>query len=353
MFGALSPGREKPLSRIMMRYHRQGSAAISIAASVRLRALSAAFLMLSAVLMATAAVANDADELQARLEQLQTLYSDAERDRLRLSAENARLDERLRTLDAQQAISRRLQEQAERLERVSQRLALDTAVREGPDHSVQPIAEDEALRLRTELDATQRRLQLLMDQFAEAHRMRLDALAQASAASEQLAESNARMRQQQQEMGEALLRAEKAEKRYAGLEDAHARILTENERLTLELSTAKERQAEALQRVVELNSQLATSRARAAAEQGSLSVSAADAEDAEDAQVAIEPSAPGTVQTAGPAPVVYQVLADDTLSLISAKVYGDPSAWRRIFEANRDLLDSPDDLALDMQLIIP
>ncbi|KAA6184649.1 LysM peptidoglycan-binding domain-containing protein [Thiohalocapsa marina] len=54
-----------------------------------------------------------------------------------------------------------------------------------------------------------------------------------------------------------------------------------------------------------------------------------------------------------PVPVIYEVLADDTLSRISAKVYGDANAWRRIFEANRDLLDSPDDLSLGMKLVIP
>ncbi len=51
--------------------------------------------------------------------------------------------------------------------------------------------------------------------------------------------------------------------------------------------------------------------------------------------------------------MVYQVRADDTLSRISAVVYGNASAWPRIFEANRDQLATPDDLVLGMRLIIP
>jgi nucleoid-associated protein YgaU len=51
--------------------------------------------------------------------------------------------------------------------------------------------------------------------------------------------------------------------------------------------------------------------------------------------------------------VVYRVRADDTLSAISARVYGDPAAWERIYEANRDRLDTPDALAPGMELTIP
>lgn len=322
-------------------------------ASVRRRGLPAACLLLTASLMCTAAVGDDGAGLGARLTQLQTLYQAGERERLRLAAENARLEELLRTFDAQQLLSKRLAEQVERLERVSQRLELGTelgtAAREGPDAATRPVPEDDAARLRAELDVSQRRLQLLIEQFAEAHRMRLDAIDKASAAEKQVAELNARMQQQQQEMGEALLRAEKAEKLYAGLEDAHAHILTENERLTLELAAAKARQAEALQRVVELDTRLAASCARASAQDGSAPTASADAEDAQ----AVTESAATAGLAVTPDPVIYEVRADDSLSRISAKVYGDASAWRRIFEANRDLLESPDDLVLGMKLIIP
>jgi nucleoid-associated protein YgaU len=55
----------------------------------------------------------------------------------------------------------------------------------------------------------------------------------------------------------------------------------------------------------------------------------------------------------GGSKVVYEVRAEDTLSRIAAKVYGDASAWRRIFDANRDVLNGPDELRLGMRLIIP
>jgi LysM repeat protein len=348
------------------------------------RALSAACLLLPVLLTCAAAAAADTTELEARLTQLQALYDAGERERLRLAAENARLDERLQALDAQQLLSKRLEEQAERLERVSQRLERGVAapdVPESPDAFQPLVREDETAGLRTELEVTQRRLQLLMEQFAEAHRMRLDALGKLTAANTQLAELNARLQQQQQEMAEALLRAEKAEKLYAGLEDTHARILTENERLTLELATAKARQAEALQRVVELDTRLATSQARASAADGAppaVSVdgaavktppeTAVSAEPAVTPRPAVEPTIeratepaaePRTEPATEPAnqsvisPVIYQVRPDDTLSRISAQVYGDASAWPRIFEANRDLLDSPNDLELGMKLVIP
>jgi nucleoid-associated protein YgaU len=52
-------------------------------------------------------------------------------------------------------------------------------------------------------------------------------------------------------------------------------------------------------------------------------------------------------------PAVYLVRSDDTLSRISVKVYGDASAWRRIYDANRDVLATPDELAPGMTLVIP
>jgi nucleoid-associated protein YgaU len=158
------------------------------------------------------------------------------------------------------------------------------------------------------------------------------------------------------------LRADKAEKLHAALEETHARLSTENERLSLELATAKERQAEAVQRVLELDNRLETMSARAGA--------AAPAPVADPA-AAVKPAAPtpdGTGAGKAPAPaqqpaagsmanggskVVYEVRAEDTLSRIAAKVYGDASAWRRIFDANRDVLNGPDELRLGMRLIIP
>jgi nucleoid-associated protein YgaU len=49
----------------------------------------------------------------------------------------------------------------------------------------------------------------------------------------------------------------------------------------------------------------------------------------------------------------YTVRPGDTLRLIAVRVYGDESRWVRIYEANRDLLASPDGLEAGMELKIP
>jgi nucleoid-associated protein YgaU len=49
----------------------------------------------------------------------------------------------------------------------------------------------------------------------------------------------------------------------------------------------------------------------------------------------------------------YVVRQGDTLRAIAARVYGDAERWRRIFHANRRLLDSPEDLLPGMELRIP
>ena len=49
----------------------------------------------------------------------------------------------------------------------------------------------------------------------------------------------------------------------------------------------------------------------------------------------------------------YVVLADDSLSGISLKVYGTAKRWKQIFEANRDRLESPDWLQVGTKIRIP
>jgi len=49
----------------------------------------------------------------------------------------------------------------------------------------------------------------------------------------------------------------------------------------------------------------------------------------------------------------YTVRSGDTLSSIAQSFYGDPTEWRPIFEANRDLLPSPDALQAGQSLRIP
>ena len=50
---------------------------------------------------------------------------------------------------------------------------------------------------------------------------------------------------------------------------------------------------------------------------------------------------------------IYVVRRGDTLFRISASVYGDGHKWRRIYEANRRSLRSPNDLRIGMKLTIP
>lgn len=54
----------------------------------------------------------------------------------------------------------------------------------------------------------------------------------------------------------------------------------------------------------------------------------------------------GGSSTAPPAPAAgeetYTVKKGDSLSKIAKRVYGDAQQWRRIHEANRDIIDNPD-----------
>jgi len=325
--------------------------------------------------------ADTVDAQQGRMAEVQGQYQAAEQARLQLVRENAELRERLQQQDGYAELSRRLAEQGKLLGRLAKRLETPGEAASGDDATV----ENDAM-LRAQLEDAERRLQLLIEQFGQAHQLRIGAESEAAAARAQVAELSARLQQQQQAMDEARMRADKAEKLNASLEEARARALTENERLTLELAATKERQAKVLQRVVDLDSRLAVTEARAG-QTASASPTAADAGGQVPGSDAAAPVAPAadippaeppvattgstaaatpaadippaeppvatTDSTAAAKTVIYQVRADDTLSRISAQVYGDASAWPRIFEANRDLLATPDDLSLGMNLVIP
>jgi nucleoid-associated protein YgaU len=50
----------------------------------------------------------------------------------------------------------------------------------------------------------------------------------------------------------------------------------------------------------------------------------------------------------------YTVDTGDTLATISEKVYGDPTLWRQIYEANREAIgDNPDNIKIGTELRIP
>lgn len=49
----------------------------------------------------------------------------------------------------------------------------------------------------------------------------------------------------------------------------------------------------------------------------------------------------------------YTVVAGDSLSKIAKREYGDASEWKRIYEANRDIIKNPDLIYPGQELSIP
>lgn len=66
-------------------------------------------------------------------------------------------------------------------------------------------------------------------------------------------------------------------------------------------------------------------------------------------------TAPPPKPAAGDAPPTrtYTVLAGDNLSKIAKQFYGDANQWKRIFEANRDIIKNPDLIKPGQILKIP
>ncbi len=65
-------------------------------------------------------------------------------------------------------------------------------------------------------------------------------------------------------------------------------------------------------------------------------------------------SAAATPQSSPEAEQTYEVQAGDTLLSISQQFYGDPTEWRRIYDANKDTIGAdPDKLKLEQKLKIP
>ena len=50
---------------------------------------------------------------------------------------------------------------------------------------------------------------------------------------------------------------------------------------------------------------------------------------------------------------VYVVVSGDSLSKIAKREYGNASEWKRIFEANKDILKDPDKIYPGQKLKIP
>jgi nucleoid-associated protein YgaU len=65
-------------------------------------------------------------------------------------------------------------------------------------------------------------------------------------------------------------------------------------------------------------------------------------------------AAPTATATTGAAGESYEVQSGDTLATIAQQFYGDPTEWRRIYDANKDTIGSdPDKLKLGTKLTIP
>ena len=65
-----------------------------------------------------------------------------------------------------------------------------------------------------------------------------------------------------------------------------------------------------------------------------------------------DPSAPGT-PPADPYAQFHVVVKGETLSKIAERYYGDPKLYRKIFDANRELIKNPDLIQVGWKLRIP
>lgn len=76
-------------------------------------------------------------------------------------------------------------------------------------------------------------------------------------------------------------------------------------------------------------------------------------ESAETPPVAPPPARSGSVTPAGAVPATYTVQKGDTLSSIARKFYGDQKMFKKIYEANKDKIKSPDNVPLGTVLTMP
>jgi nucleoid-associated protein YgaU len=60
-----------------------------------------------------------------------------------------------------------------------------------------------------------------------------------------------------------------------------------------------------------------------------------------------------TAPSSAPATTTYTVVAGDSLSKIAKAHYGDANQWRRIWDANKDLIKNPDLIYPGQVLKIP
>ena len=67
-----------------------------------------------------------------------------------------------------------------------------------------------------------------------------------------------------------------------------------------------------------------------------------------------EINTPVTPTSATPAATEYEIRSGDSLSAIAKRFYGDATQWRKIYDANRDVLgDDPDKIYPGQKITIP
>ncbi|HPJ57974.1 MAG TPA: LysM peptidoglycan-binding domain-containing protein [Kiritimatiellia bacterium] len=67
----------------------------------------------------------------------------------------------------------------------------------------------------------------------------------------------------------------------------------------------------------------------------------------------VQAPAPGASEAPPPAARTHVVSAGETLGTISSRYYGSPAKWNRIFEANRDRIQNPNNVRVGTALVIP
>ena len=64
-------------------------------------------------------------------------------------------------------------------------------------------------------------------------------------------------------------------------------------------------------------------------------------------------ASPASASAVATADRTYTVVEGDTLSGIAKRLYGEASRWKRIYDANRDVIDDPDLIYPGQNLKIP
>jgi nucleoid-associated protein YgaU len=67
----------------------------------------------------------------------------------------------------------------------------------------------------------------------------------------------------------------------------------------------------------------------------------------------VKSGASSTAPAAAPAYTMYTIKSGDSLSKIAKKHYGNANDWRKIYEANRDLIKDPDKIFPGQEIKIP